>query len=91
MKKVFNDIFIKNFPRLDLHGFDRDSARVELEDFILDNIKLGNEKVVVIHGIGMNIVRNEVHETLHRNKYVVEYNMQSLNPGCTIVTLKIEN
>ena len=31
-------IFINNLPNLDLHGYDRETARVAINDFINDNI-----------------------------------------------------
>ena len=37
MKTVFDDIFIDNLPKLDLHGEIRDSARVLVKEFIQDN------------------------------------------------------
>ena len=35
-------IFIDNFPTIDLHGYDRDTARVATNDFINDNMKMKN-------------------------------------------------
>lgn len=50
---TLNDvIFIDNFPTIDLHGYDRDSARVATNDFINDNIKMKNDIIVIIHGRG---------------------------------------
>ena len=82
-------IFIDNYPKLDLHGFDRETARVETNDFILDNKKLKNEIFVIIHGIGSGIIRKTVHETLKKNKNVVEYKTFYNNNGSTIVKIKI--
>ena len=39
-------IFIDSFPKLDLHGFDREIAQVATNDFIRDNKKLKNEIIV---------------------------------------------
>ena len=83
------DIFLERYPRIDLHGYDRDSARVATEDFINENIILKNDIIVVIHGIGSGIVKNEVHELLRNNKNVLEYKTDNFNSGCTIVKLKI--
>jgi len=82
-------IFIDNYPKLDLHGFDRETARVETNDFILDNKKLKNEIFVIIHGIGSDIIRKTVHETLKKNKNVIEYKTFYNNNGSTIVKIKI--
>ena len=83
------DIFLERYPRIDLHGYDRDSARVATEDFINENIILKNDIIVVIHGIGSGIVKNEVHELLRNNKNVLEYKTDNFNSGCTIVKLKV--
>ena len=83
------DIFLERYPRIDLHGYDRDSARVATEDFVKENIILGNETIVIIHGIGSGIVKNQVHEVLKNNKDVLEYKTDNFNSGCTIVKLKI--
>ena len=40
------DIFLKNLPSLDLHGYDRETARVATEDFIGENIILKNDKII---------------------------------------------
>ena len=41
--EIENIVFIDNLPKLDLHGFDRETARVAVCDFIRDNIKMKNE------------------------------------------------
>ena len=33
-------IFVDSYPKLDLHGYDSETARVAIEDFIVDNIKM---------------------------------------------------
>ena len=83
------DIFLNRYPTIDLHGFDRDSARVAVNDFVEENFFLKNEMIVIIHGIGTGIVKNEVHETLRCNKRVIEYKTDNFNSGCTIVKLKV--
>ena len=80
--------FLSNLPSIDLHGIDRDYARILINDFIYDNYKLKNEKIVIIHGIGTGIIRKTTHEVLKRNKYVQEYKTDYFNDGMTIVTLK---
>ena len=83
-------IFINNLPTIDLHGYDRDSARVVVNDFINENIKLKNNIIVIIHGIGSHIVRSSVHETLKKNKHVLEYKLYNYNVGCTLASLCID-
>lgn len=82
-------IFIDSLPSIDLHGIDRDYARVKVLEFIKDNIKMKNDIICIVHGIGNGIVKNEVHNTLKRNKNVIEYKLFYGNVGCTIVKLKI--
>ena len=81
------DIFLKGYPKIDLHGYDRESARVATDDFINENLILKNDTIIIIHGIGSGIVKTSVHDTLKQNKYVLEYKTDNFNPGCTIVTL----
>ena len=83
------DIFLNRYPSIDLHGFDKDSARVFVNDFILENVFLKNEMIVIIHGIGTGIVKKEVHEALRVNKNVIDYKTDNFNSGCTIVKLKV--
>ena len=87
MRKVDN-IFLDNLPTIDLHGYDRDMARVMTNDFVMDNVLLNNDKIVIIHGIGTGIVKNSVHEALMKNRYVEKYQLDNFNTGCTIVWLK---
>ncbi len=91
MKKIFDDIFIKQLPTLDLHGYDQNIARVLLKDFLFDNYHLNNHQVVIIHGIGTGVLKQMVKQTLDKDKLVLNFNLHHLNPGCTIVTLKIKN
>ena len=85
-----NDVlFIESFPKLDLHGYDRDTAGMLINDFIRDNVKLKNEIVVIVHGIGLGILRKKTIEVLGNNSNVLEYKGIIGNSGCVIVKLKI--
>ena len=83
------DIFLNRYPSMDLHGYDRDSARVATNDFVDYHLALENEMIVIIHGIGNGIVKKEVHEALRVNKNVLEYKTDNFNSGCTVIKLKI--
>lgn len=83
-----HDIFLDNLPKIDLHGFDKESARVITNDFINEAVYLGYKEIVIIHGIGTGIVKKSVHETLSRNKHVESYKLDNFNNGCTRVILK---
>lgn len=82
------DIFLDRYPHLDLHGYDREYARVLTNDFILENAQMKNDIVVIIHGHGNGIVKNSVYDTLKNNKNVVDYRINIFNDGETIVYLK---
>ena len=83
-------IFIDSFPKIDLHGYDRETARVAINDFIKERIKLKNDIVVIIHGKGSGILRTTTNETLKRNKKVIEFKTYYNNPGATIVKIEVE-
>lgn len=85
------DIFIKNLPKLDLHGYDIESAKVATNDFINRNITMQNSKIIIIHGKGTGLVKKAVHEVLKRNKKVTNYHTDNLNSGLTIVHLLVDN
>ncbi len=82
-------LFINHYPKIDLHGMTSDIARVMVNDFIKDNIKLKNEFIVIIHGKGNGILSSVVLETVKKNKFVSEYALKYDNTGCMIVKLKI--
>lgn len=83
-------IFIDSYPKIDLHGLDRETARVMVNDFIKENIKLKNEIVVIIHGIGSGILRKTVNDTLRKNRNVYEFKTFYNNPGSTVVKIILE-
>lgn len=85
------DIFLKNLPYIDLHGYDMESARVATNDFIDDNLILNNKKVLIIHGKGKGLVKKAVHESLRKRKEVAKFYTANQNDGCTIVHLNIDN
>ena len=88
---TLNDVvFIDNLPSLDLHGFDRVTARMMINDFIKENVHLKNQIIVIIHGIGSGIIYNETKVTLARNKYVKDYKTYYYNNGCTVVELQFD-
>ena len=82
-----DDIFLSRYPKIDLHGYDRDSARMMVNDFIRDNYEMGMDTIIIIHGKGLGILRKEVHEALRVNKLVLEYKSDNFNDGCTIVRI----
>lgn len=77
-----------NIPSLDLHGIDRDYARILINEFISDNYKMKNLHVAIVHGNGTGIIKRTTQETLKYNKLVEEYKIDNFNAGMTIVTLR---
>lgn len=86
---MFELVDINRIPSLDLHGEIGDIARIRVNEFINDNIKLKNKYVAIIHGKGTGIVKKATHEALKNNKYVEEYKTYYYNDGMTIVKIKI--
>ena len=82
-----NIVFIDHLPKLDLHGYDRESARVAINEFVEDNYKMKQEVFLIVHGIGSGVVKNATHETLRKNKKVLEYKTYYYNQGCTLVRI----
>lgn len=81
----------KNLPTLDLHGADREYARILVNEFIYDNYKMKNERVIIIHGNGTGIIKKTTQEVLKKNKYVLEYKINNFNVGETIVMIQKNN
>ena len=82
-------IYLDNLPSIDLHGEYKESAIILVKEFIRDNIILKNEYIVIIHGIGSDILRKSIHEYLKKDKNVLSYKQDFFNMGSTIVKLKI--
>ena len=82
-------IYVDSLPKLDLHGFDRDTARVAIHDFIKDNQIMKHEIINIVHGHGSGVLRETTHQTLKANKNVLEYKTFYNNDGCTVAKIKI--
>ena len=78
---------LDNLPTLDLHGEYKESAIILTDEFINDNIVLKNSKIVVVHGLGSDILRKSLHEHLKHDKRVKEFYLDPWNIGQTIVHL----
>lgn len=90
MQHLNEIIFIDNLPKIDLHGYDRETARVCINDFINDNYKQKINLFCIVHGVGSGTLRMATHETLKKNKKVLEYKTYYYNQGCTVVEIKID-
>lgn len=78
-----------NTPRLDLHGEIVAMVEVLVNEFINDNKLLKNNTVIIIHGKSTNILTEEVHKVLKKNKNVSKYYLNNWNLGETIVEINI--
>ena len=65
----------------------RQIARVMINDFINDNIKMKNETILIVHGIGEGIIKSTTLETLKKNKKVIDFKIWPFNIGCTVAKL----
>ena len=77
-----------NLPSLDLHGLDRDYARILINEFISDNYKMKNYKIIIVHGNGTGVIKKTTQETLRVNRLVEEYKIDNFNTGMTVVSLR---
>lgn len=85
--KVY-DIFLDRLPKIDLHGYDRDMARVMVNDFVDEAILMGYSEILIIHGIGSGVVKMSVLDTLAKRHDIVDYHVSAENVGCTIVKIR---
>jgi len=81
-------MIFSNIKKLDLHGENRELARILVEEFIDDCYQLGETEAVIIHGIGSGILKKEVQKTLSKNKKVENFYIDFFNIGQTIVKIK---
>lgn len=69
---------------------DREYAIFKVKEFIDECYQLRNEYIVIIHGIGKGILRNAINDYLKKDRRVLEYKLDFMNPGCTLVRLKFD-
>ncbi len=86
--KLNNILTIDSLEKLDLHGLDRDYASMLINQFIDDMMKMKIENFVIVHGVGSGILKKATHDTLSKNKYVIDFKIYYYNAGCTIVEIK---
>lgn len=89
MRRILTNPFIEVYPKIDVHGETRDSVVPIVDVFIKDNIKLKNPRIVIIHGNGKGILKEEIHNYLKHNKNVLGYHLDIYNIGTTIIDLKL--
>ena len=79
---------LNNIPTLDLHGETQDVARILINEFITDNIKIGNYKVLIVHGKGTGKLKKVTHEVLKHDNRIDNFYTDFFNDGSTIVEIK---
>lgn len=87
MKKII-DPFLYNAPHLDIHGYDRYGAMAIVNNFIDNSLRIDAKKIVVVHGKGEGILKNELHNYLKHDRRVLDYKTNNYNDGETIINLK---
>lgn len=90
MTNLNNILFYNSLPKLDLHGYDAQTARVAILDFIKDNQKMKNEIILIIHGNGSGILKKVTISVLRKNKNVLEFKGIIGNAGCTVARISFD-
>lgn len=79
--------FSSIYPSLDLHGEQPELIFKIIDDFINDNIKLGHNIIVIVHGKGSGVIKEETHYILKRHHKVEQFLLDPENIGQTIVEI----
>lgn len=74
-------------PKLDLHGEITSMVEVLVNEFINVNKLSGIKEVIIIHGKSTNILTEEVHKVLKKNKDIRKFYKNNWNLGETIVEI----
>ncbi len=82
-----HDPFLNNLPTLDVHGYTPDLVIWRVSDFINDNLIMGNYKIVIVHGIGMGILKEEIRKHFNKDKRISKMYGDPFNLGITILEL----
>ena len=83
------NILTSKTPSLDLHGEITSMVEVLVNSFITEQIKLNKNLIRIVHGKSTNILTEEVHFVLRKNKNVKKFYLNNWNLGETIVELKL--
>ena len=86
---MFNDPFLNILPALDVHGYTADMVILPVDEFINDNIKLGKDKIIIIHGRGLGVLRKTINTHFKRDKRIKKMYGYGSNLGITIIELNM--
>ena len=79
---------IDKIPTLDLHGESKIVSSILINEFITDNIKVGNHKVLIVHGKGTGALKQLTHDVLKQDNRIERFYIDFFNDGTTIVEIK---
>lgn len=80
---------LNRYPKIDVHGETRDTVYTVIKNFIKDHIKLKNPVIIIVHGKGSGILKDEIHYQLRHMKEVKSFHLDYWNQGVTVVELNI--
>lgn len=86
--RKYIDPFLYNVPSLDIHGYDRFGAVAMIDNFIDNQLRIREKKVIIVHGKGEGILKKATHDYLKSDRRVLSYKTNNYNDGETIVILK---
>ena len=89
MTQVNNNPFINKYNSLDVHGHTEDMVILPVDEFINDNLKLGKEKIIIIHGIGERVLSKKINTHFKNDKRVKNIYLYNENLGMTIIELNM--
>lgn len=86
--EMFTAEMSRETPQLDLHGMRPDEADTRIDWFLDRSFAAGEKAVRIIHGKGMGILRQNLHEQLKKHPLVAAFrDSQQQMGGATIVAL----
>ena len=59
-----------------------------VKNFIDNYVRIGEKKIVVVHGKGEGILKQATHEYLRKDKRVISFKTNNYNDGETIIELR---
>ena len=80
---------LDRYPKLDVHGETRNTIYTVIKEFIKENIKMKNETILIIHGKGSGLLKQEIYYYLKQWKEVKSYHLDVWNQGITIIELNL--
>lgn len=89
MSKITNNPFLAKCPYIDIHAEYSEIAKVLINQFINDNLKMQEEKILILHGKGTDVLRKTTHELLKHHPAVKKYYYDGINYGLTVVELNL--